>query len=91
MNPLTWKREHQLAFLLAIALGALLGLLVGINEVSGPHSFRWGALWCERTARGANANCTYLLTGYGLLVFTWVITGALVAATMIYIRQLLRA
>jgi len=26
-----------------------------------------------------------------LLVFTWVITGALVAATMIYIRQLLRA
>jgi H+/Cl- antiporter ClcA len=29
MNPMTWRREHQVALLLGIVLGIVLGLLLG--------------------------------------------------------------
>jgi H+/Cl- antiporter ClcA len=29
MNPMTWRREHQVALLVGIILGIILGLLVG--------------------------------------------------------------
>jgi hypothetical protein len=55
MNPLTWRREHQVALLLGTALGVVLGLVVGFvhNDIhlatfgawsADLHSFRWGAM-----------------------------------------------
>ena len=29
MNPLTWRREHQVALVLGLVLGIVLGLVVG--------------------------------------------------------------
>jgi hypothetical protein len=55
MNPLTWRREHQMALLLGTVLGIAAGFLVGFihNEVhlatlqqwvAGGHGIRWAAL-----------------------------------------------
>ena len=54
MNPLTWRREHQVALLLGVVLGIVLGLLLGFMY-EGMHyatverwniesRFRWGVL-----------------------------------------------
>jgi hypothetical protein len=38
MNPLNWKREHQIALLCASGLGALFGFIFAIQHVSpGEH------------------------------------------------------
>jgi hypothetical protein len=34
MNPLQWKREHQLALLIGAALGCMYGLVFGLEHVS---------------------------------------------------------
>ena len=55
MNPLAWRREHQLALLLGTVLGIALGLLVGcaLNNihlaalqqwVAAGHGVRWALL-----------------------------------------------
>jgi hypothetical protein len=55
MNPLTWRREHQVALLLGIALGIVAGLVVGYFHhdihiatlqqwILGWSSIRWAVL-----------------------------------------------
>jgi H+/Cl- antiporter ClcA len=54
MNPMTWRREHQVALLLGLVLGIVLGLLVGFMYEGFHYAtveswkigsrFRWGIL-----------------------------------------------
>jgi hypothetical protein len=34
MNPLNWKREHQVALSIAAVIGAVLGILIGYLEAA---------------------------------------------------------
>jgi H+/Cl- antiporter ClcA len=86
MNPLEWKREHQIALLCAIALGCFSGFIVGLLVLDSHTRFRWGALWCEW-----QYSCVYFLNGYWLRVLSCSILGGVSGATLVYIRQLLRA
>jgi hypothetical protein len=86
MNPLNWKREHQIALVVAIGLGAVVGCIFGAMVTPNYISFRWGALWCERTYY-----CIYLLQGYWLLILFWTALGGSIGGGLVYVRQLLRA
>jgi hypothetical protein len=85
MNPLLWKREHQIALVCAIALGGLIGMILGFFVTPHYVSFRWGKLWCDY-----GYNCIYLLQGYWLLILFWTSIGGLVGGGLVYVRQLLR-
>ena len=87
MNPLQWKREHQLALLSAAALGLIIGVTVGLHQVN-PYGVRvaW-KLWCT----GSWGGCTYFRPGYWLAVAAWAAFGGAIGAALIFIRQLLRA
>ena len=85
MNPLAWKREHQIALVCAIALGCLIGMIFGVFVTPRYVSFRWGKLWCDYSY-----NCTYFLQGYWLLIVLWTFIGGLVGCGLVYVRQLLR-
>ena len=87
MNPLEWKREHQIALLIAIGLGCVAGLLLGILEIDTYTRFRWGALWCDNRGH----SCIHLLNGYWVRVVLCAILGGLMGAALVYVRQLLRA
>lgn len=92
MNPLLWKREHQLALACAIALGSGIGFLSGLRFADTYSSFRWGALYCWRVnAIYGGDECLHLLSDYWLRILMWSMLGALFGAGIIYIRQLLRA
>jgi hypothetical protein len=86
MNPLTWKREHQIALVIAAGLGAIAGCIFGAMETPSYVSFRWGQLWCDYGSR-----CVYLLQGYWLLILFWTVLGGGVGGGIVYVRQLLRA
>jgi hypothetical protein len=47
MNPLNWKREHQIAFLGAAAIGACIGVVAGTRQLepSTSHYWVWVGLW----------------------------------------------
>jgi hypothetical protein len=47
MNPLNWKREHQIAFLGAAAIGACIGVVAGARQLepSTSHYWVWAGLW----------------------------------------------
>ena len=85
MNPLEWKREHQIALAGALAVGCLIGMIFGFFVTPTYVSFRWGAIWCERTYY-----CIYLLQGYWLLICFWTSLGGIVGASIIYMVQLMR-
>jgi hypothetical protein len=85
MNPLKWKREHQVALFCAVVLGCLAGLILGLREIKPYGHGRWIELYCSF------GSCTYLLDGYWLLVILWAGLGGIIGATVVYIRQLLRA
>src|SRR5581483_1994173 len=87
LDPRRWKREHQVAFCCAVAVGALLGLICGLQLTDDYTGFRWGALYCPY----GDYSCSYLLTGYRLRIIEWMIGGGVVGAALVYIRQLLRA
>ncbi len=78
MNPLRWKRNHQIALVLAIAVGASLGIVVGYLVYSsgrgagGAISFGY---WLSRPLRSAG--------------LWWGLFGAGVGAAAIYLRRLL--
>src|SRR5260370_39068572 len=82
MNPLQWKREHQIAFLCAVGLGCLIGMLVGLRQVSPSGHSTFGALWCE-----GRYSCVYLINTYWLLVIMWSAIGGIVGAGAVYIQQ----
>ncbi len=87
MNPLFWKREHQVALLCAIAIGAFIGTIVMAYQVQA----------CVRPFQGSR-QLYFLGIGWssflGACWFTivfWPVAGAIVGAGMVYIRQLLRS
>jgi hypothetical protein len=47
MNPLNWKREHQIAFLVAVPFGACIGIFGGVQQVEPSTDLYWlsVALW----------------------------------------------
>jgi hypothetical protein len=47
MNPLHWKREHQIAFLVAALFGTGIGIFVGLRQVEPSSELYWlhAALW----------------------------------------------
>ena len=77
MNPREWKREHQIALLCAVALGIIVGTVIGLNRVHAPG-------WCP-------VNWTKCSAGYWLAVAAWAAFGGAIGAALIFIRQLLRA
>jgi hypothetical protein len=86
LDPRQWKREHQIALTCAIALGAVVGIICGVQLTDTYTGFRWGALYCAHR----DWDCAYLLTGYRLQLIEWMALGGLVGAALVYIRQLLR-
>jgi hypothetical protein len=79
MNPLNWKREHQVALGIAAVIGAVLGILTGYliyaiaQGADGAMSF---GRWLE-----------YSIWAAALL---WAIVGALIVSGSAYVRQLFR-
>ena len=47
MNPLHWKREHQIALLGAAIVGAGIGIFAGARQLepSANHYWLWLGLW----------------------------------------------
>jgi len=41
MNPLRWKREYQIAFLVAVVFGAVIGIFFGLRQVEPSTSLYW--------------------------------------------------
>jgi hypothetical protein len=41
MNPLHWKRDYQIAFLIAVLLGAGMGIYIGQRQVDPSTSAYW--------------------------------------------------
>ena len=41
MNPFDWKREHQIAFLIAALIGAGMGIYIGMRQVAPSSSSDW--------------------------------------------------
>ena len=77
MNPLNWKREHQVALGIAAVIGAVLGILTGYlvyaiaQGADGAMSFGW---WLE-----------YSIWAAALL---WAIVGALIVGGNAYMQRL---
>ena len=47
INPLNWKREHQIAFLVAVIFGACIGIFAGVQQIEPSTDLYWlsVALW----------------------------------------------
>jgi hypothetical protein len=73
MNPFQWRREHQVALLLAAIVGAALGFIIGYMH----HNVRY---------EDATAFSLYLTAGSA---FRWCVFGALIGGTVVYIRELM--
>jgi len=90
MNPREWKREHQIALLIAVVLGLVIGTVVGLYQVdlrNLPYNWRtvsW-KFWCE-----GDWDCIYFHPLYWLAVAARAVLGGAVGAAIIFIRQLLR-
>lgn len=77
MNPINWKREHQIALVLALIIGAVIGLVTGYiayassSGASGGVSFSY---WVDNPIRYAG--------------LWWGLGGAGVGAAVLYIKRL---
>lgn len=87
MNPLGWKREHQVALLVASAIGAFVvtafmfrtisscaGRFTGSTEYYPVFGILWGPFLAE---------C-------GILIIGWPTVGTIIGAAIVYVCQLLR-
>jgi hypothetical protein len=84
MNPLHWKREHQMALLSACAFGAVVGALLFILILANSY---YSPVWCGY----GNYGYTCWLSGFWVRVVMWTVLGALAGMAVVYIRQLLWA
>jgi prolipoprotein diacylglyceryltransferase len=73
MNPLQWRREHQVALLLGIVVGIALGFVTGYMH----HDVHF---------ENPGQFSSYLTGGSAI---RWGVLGALIGGTIIYMRQLL--
>lgn len=79
MNPLKWERPHQVALIIAIAVGSALGTVLGYFVfIAGGVAYSFEAYirdwWIGPYSR--------------MYVPIWTIFGALVGAAAIYVRRL---
>lgn len=87
MNPLHWRREHQLGLGLAMIIGAVVGTLVGYliyavgKGADGAASFRIWSWTCKIFS-------SYCMSG-ACSNITWTLFGALLGAAVIYVRRLM--
>jgi len=78
ISPLRWKHEHQVAWIVASALGAAVALLYGFSRSrysAGESGGALFALWLERPE----------------LYWHWPMMGAVIAGLVFYLIRLLRA
>jgi hypothetical protein len=87
LDPRTWKSEHFAALCIGVALGAAVGLWVGVSRVDYYARTYYWKIGC---GAGYYQDCTYLHVGYWLTILLWPLAGAVAAGALIYIRQLLR-
>ena len=83
MNPLGWKREHQVALLMAILAGAALGVVLGYLVYAAPKGADGGIgfeSWLRRSFRWS----------YRARGIEWALFGAFFGGAAVYLRQLLR-
>jgi hypothetical protein len=78
VNPLNWKREHQLAWLLTCALGGVVGLFTAF----------WRTEWAA-TYEAGQTFPTWL--GFPLFYWPWPMFGVVIAGLLFYIVKLLKA
>jgi hypothetical protein len=88
MNPLNWRREHQVALLIGGAVGICIGLLVGYMYDSLFSMFVVQVSANRTVADAPRSVGAWLGSGSS---FRWGAFGALVAGALIYTRQLLHA
>jgi hypothetical protein len=89
MNPLLWKREHQLALLIASATGAAIGLVHGVRSASpifGFGSHDCGSLmgWLLHDICGSTQHDWFPLIG-------WPIFGSVLGAAVVYVWHLMQS
>ena len=85
MNPLRWKREHQLAGIVACLIGAMAGIFFAWMQ-SAPHSMsviNLSGEWADYT------NVFLLWLRYGHY-WPWPLLGAVTAGLTVYALQLFR-
>lgn len=86
MNPLNWRREHQVALLLGGAIGIATGLVVGYMFES------YWSLFAVLATAGSSGPPRTVETWLGSgSSFRWGVFGALLGGAIIYTRQLLHA
>lgn len=76
MNPLEWKREHQIALFISAGIGFIFGFIFELHELNTPCSMRFGCL---------KENITYWITIVGVGIF-----GAMIGAAILYAVQLMK-
>jgi hypothetical protein len=104
MNPLNWRREHQVALLLGGVIGIAMGLLIGYmydtlwSMYDGILTAMGNMIAAGKSAATANApvNPPNLPRAAGQWLgsgssFRWGVCGALVGGAILYTRQLLHA
>jgi len=80
MNPLEWKREHQLGLLICTGIGFALGFAFGLHAVDKyGYQYSW-----------ANSDLTANIL-YWCAVVILGILGAIVGAAIVYAVQLMRS
>jgi hypothetical protein len=81
MNPLGWKREHQIALLGAALIGLIVGLVFALHDVN-PH---------EHTTVYAGSSGLVRVNTYWRFVVGWSLLGGGIAGGIFYIFQLSRS
>lgn len=82
MNPLNWKREHQLAGIVICIIGAIVGLLAGWFD---------SPIYSEFLGPGVDSTQAFLTwLPYYQLYWPWPLFGVLIARLAFYALQLLR-
>ena len=77
MNPLNWKREHQVALGIAAVIGAVLGILAGYLVYA-----------IAQGAGGAMSFGRWLESSIWAAALLWAIVGAFIVGGNVYVRRL---
>lgn len=85
MNPLNWRREHQVALLLGCAIEIAIGLLIGYMYV-GLWTMYVATATAGRAPGPPRTIMEWLDSESG---FRWGAFGALIGGAAVYTRQLL--
>ena len=79
MNPLKWKREHQVELSIAVVVGAVLGVLIGYLIYANAQS-----------AGGAMSFGRWLVYSIWAAALWWAIVGVCIVGGGVYVRRLFK-